>query len=127
MLTQFFQGQLKLLLKRCSSQRDQLRTLRPRLPRELYADIQELRGILMRAEAQIRTLLVPRGQRPRNLLKNQFDEYEREVEEVEQVEQEGLTLLDHYNEKDKYLYHFQKRLCAQIGYSYKLPLICGHS
>ncbi len=126
MPSQFFSGQVHLLLKRCRTLIQRLNSLQ-HLPTELQPHVSELSNTLNRIKVAIENLLNDADFASPRLLVNQFDSYKRLAELLNTFEWHPLSLLDHYNERDLFFYRFSKLFCEQIQYPYQPPLLSAHS
>lgn len=126
MPSQFFSGQVHLLLKRCLTLIQTLNALQ-HLPTELEPHVSELNNTLNRIKVAIENLLNDPDFASPLLLVNQFDAYKRLAELLNTFEWHPLGLLDHYNDRDLFFYRFSKLFCEQIQYPYQPPLLSAHS
>jgi hypothetical protein len=126
MPSQFFSGQVHLLLKRSLTLIQRLGSL-PHLPAELQPHVAELSFTLNRIKVAIENLLNDPDFAAPSLLVNQFDSYKRLAELLNTFEWHPLALLDHYNDRDLFFYRFSKLFCEQIQYPYPPPLLSAHS
>ena len=126
MPAQFLSGQVRLLIKRCRTLRENLRSL-SHLPAELHSRTGGLDSLLSDTADGLETLLTDPDFGAPQLLKNHFDDYRRFAELVDVLESHPLALLDHYNDKDHRLFRVSSLLCQQVGYPYPPPLLCAHS
>src|ERR1043166_7756048 len=126
MPSQFFSGQVHLLLKRCLTLIERLNSLQ-QLPPELQPHISDLKETLNKIKLAIEKLINDPDFAAPPLLVNQFDSYKRLAELLNTLEWHPLALLDHYNERDLFFYRFSKVFCEQIQYPFNPPLISAHS
>ena len=100
MPSQFFCGQVLLLLKRCCVLRKDLQSLKT-WPEELNSYL--------------------------NNVDTELDSYRRSAEELNILEISKLTLMYHFNDKDYYFYKFAKLFCENVQYIDEYPLVNAHS
>src|SRR2546427_10375089 len=96
MPSQFFSGQVRLLLKRCQTLTRRLNSLE-HIPNELQPHLAELNDTLNKIKLAIENLLNDPDFASPHLLVNQFDAYKRLAELLNTFEWHPLGLLDHYN------------------------------
>lgn len=126
MHSEFFCGQVQLLLKRCRVLKKDLESLKT-LPAELNFHLNSVVTELERLEYDIKKLIDDPNFGDSFLLKNQINSYRRCAEELSILETSKITLLYHFNEKDYYFYKFAKLFCENIRYSGEPPLVSAHS
>ncbi|WP_353933387.1 hypothetical protein WJM97_23165 (plasmid) [Okeanomitos corallinicola TIOX110] len=127
MMSQFFCGQVMLLLKRCHTLIEHLKDLN-NLPEELKLHINNVSTELEKLAYDIQEIINDPDFGVEILLKNQINSYRRYAEYVNILETSKLTLLYHFNKKDYYFYKFGKLFCEQVNYSCEeYPLISTHS
>lgn len=122
----FFAGQVRLLLKRCLTLRDDLRS-RTDLPGDLQEHIDQLDQNLNRIASGLEEMINDPDFGAQQLLVNQINDYNVFVELVEAMEYGPLALFDHFNRRDLYFYRFARKFCEQIGYTGRPPLMNAHS
>lgn len=122
----FFEGQVKLLLKRARLLEARLGAL-SHLSAELVNYRRDAESQINKIIKRIEDFLADPDFGAQPLLINQFDKYKRFAEALNIYEWHTVALLDRYNEKDLYFYRFAELFCRQIGYPYQTPLINAHS
>jgi hypothetical protein len=126
MPSQFFCGQVRLLLKRCYALRQDLQSLKS-LPEELNLYLNNVDAELESLVYDIKQIIDDPDFGVTILLKNQIKSYRRCAEEVNILETSKLTLLYHFNCKDYYFYKFAEFFCKNINYPDTPPLVSAHS
>ncbi|MDJ0800297.1 MAG: hypothetical protein QNJ51_26400 [Calothrix sp. MO_167.B12] len=126
MPSQFFCGQIRLLLKRCHSLRKDLQSLK-HIPEELNFHLNNVDAELEKLVYDIQQLIDDPDLGVNFLLKNQINSYRRCAEDVNILETSKLTLLYHFNQKDHYFYRFAKLFCNNVKYPGDPPLVSAHS
>ena len=122
----FFTGQVRLLLKRCLTLRDHLRSLTAP-PDEVREHADGLDRKLTSIAEGLDEMIKDPDFGARQLLVNQINDYNRFVELVEAFEYGPLALLDYFNDRDLYFCRFARKFCEQVGYTEHPPLVSAHS
>ncbi len=126
MTSQFFCGQIRLLLKRCHLLRKHLQSLKD-IPKELNLHLNKVDSELEKLVYDIKKLIDDPDLGVSYLLKNQINSYRRYAENVNILETFKITLLDNFNHKDYYFYKFSKLFCHNVKYLGEPPLVSAHS